>query len=189
MRIATPNPRPAAALRTGLRLGWSEPVRAEVLADFGKHGSERQLAELRPWGSGGDVDVSCCSIGGHHDTQTLPRDPDPQMPASQQAVQLLATFFFGGAGLVPRIIGPVEWRAASMTLRYSDDDDPANALLRLHIKPVDAGSQRAAMASCRQEQDGAHKAFLLYLRPADADPLHALLRVALGMEVDHGFTA
>lgn len=186
MRIATLQPRSAAALRAGLRLGWSQPILAEMLADFGRHGSERQLAELRPWGVSGGVTVSCCSIGGHYAAQTLERDPDPRLPTSQQAVQMLATFFFGGGRLVPRIVGSVDWASAACTLRHPDDDEPGNVLMRLHIKPLEGAPH---MASCRLEQDGAHKAFLLYLRPSDADPLYALLRVALGMDIDRGFTA
>jgi hypothetical protein len=190
MRVATLHPRSAAALRAGLRFGgWTQPIQAEVQADFGAQGTERQLAELRPWGPTGGVTVSCCSIGGHYNAQTMERDPDPQLATSQQAVQMLAAFFFGAGGLAPRIVGPVDWTLATLALRYRDDDDPDHAsLLRLQIRPLTEGPQRA-MASCRLEQDGAQKAFLLYLRPADADPLYALLRVGLGMDVDRGFTA
>jgi hypothetical protein len=190
MRVATLHPRSAAALRMGLRLGgWSLPIQAEIQADFGSHGSERQLAELRPWGPTGGVTVSCCSIGGHYQAQTLERDTDPQLATSQQAVQMLATFFFGPGGLQPRIVGPVDWNVATLALRYRDDDDHDHpGLLRLQIRPLVDGTRRS-MAQCRLEQDGAHKAFLLYLRPADSDPLYALLRVSLGMDIDRGFTA
>ena len=61
-------------------------------------------------------------------------------------------------------------------------------MMRLQLKPLIEGPTRA-MASCRQELEGAHKAFLLYLRPADADPLYALMRVGLGIDLDLGFTA
>ncbi|MFZ5547126.1 MAG: hypothetical protein ACOZJX_00295 [Pseudomonadota bacterium] len=187
MRVATLHSRSSAAVRAGFRMGgWDQPIQAEVLADFGKHGNERQIAELRPWGPTGGVTVSCCSIGGHYSAQTLDRDSDPHLPTSQQAVQMLATFFFGADDLAPRIVGPVDWAMASLSLRYRDDDE--HHLMRLQIKPLADGARRE-MASCRMEQDGAHKAFLLYLRPADADPLYALLRVGLGIDVDRGFTA
>lgn len=187
MHAAISHPRSIATARLGHRLGgWLQPVHAEVLADFGAAGSERQLAELRPWGASGGVTVSCCSMGGHYDAQTLERDADPRAPTSQQAVQLLAHFFFGPGGLAPRILGPVEWVGASLTL--NDADDGHSTLLQLQIRPLVDGMRRA-MASCRLDQDGAQKAFLLYLQPADADPLHALLRVAMGLDVDRGFTA
>ena len=192
MRVATLHPRSAAALRAGFRFGaWTQPIQADVQADFGAQGTERQLAELRPWGPTGGVTVSCCSIGGHYNAQTMERDSDPQLATSQQAVQMLAAFFFGAGGLSPRIVGPVDWTMATLALRYREDDEhdhDRTSLIHLQIKPLAEGPQRA-MASCRLEQDGAHKAFLLYLRPADADPLYALLRVSLGMDIDRGFTA
>lgn len=187
MHAATSHPRSLAAARLGLRLArWLQPVHAEVLADFGPNGCERQLAELRPWGPAGNVTVSCCAIGGHYGAQTLERDSDPAAPTSQQAVQMLASFFFGPGGLSPRIVGPVEWTGASLALHHADDRH--TPLLHLQIKPLFEGLHHA-MASCRLEQDGAQKAFLLYLQPADADPLQALLRVALGVDIDRGFTA
>jgi hypothetical protein len=100
---------------------------------------------------------------------------------------MLGTFFFGQGGLSPRIVGPVDWSLASLCLRYRDDDE-SSCLVRLQIRPLSEGGTNT-MASCRMEQDGAHKAFLLYLRPADSDPLYALLRVSLGIEIDRGFTA
>lgn len=188
MRVATLHPRSTSSMRMGSRLtGWVEPVQAELQADFGPNGSERQIAELRPWGPAGGVTVSCCSIGGHYNAQTLDREADPHVPTSQQALQMLGTFFFGQGPLSPRIVGPVDWSLASLCLRYGDDDE-SSCLVRLQIRPLTEGSP-SAMASCRMEQDGAHKSFLLYLRPADADPLYALLRVSLGIEVDRGFTA
>lgn len=189
MRVATLHSRSAHTVRMGLRLGgWDQPIQAELQADFGSHGSERQIAELRPWGPAGGVTVSCCSIGGHYNAQTLDRDSDPHMPTSQQALQMLTRFFFGPGTLSPRIVGPVDWSMASLCLRYRDNDDDPATLARLQIKPL-TDDAPGAMATCRLEQDGAHKAFLLYLRPADADPLYTLLRVSLGIDVDRGFTA
>jgi hypothetical protein len=189
MSVVMQHPRAAAAERVIHRPGtWSQPMRAEIRADFGVHGAERQLADLRPWGPTGVVTVNCCSTCGQYTAQTLPRDPDPLMPAWQQALQMLGSFFFGADSMAPRIVGPIDWVGASLTLRYSDEGDELPALFRLHIKPLIEGQSRA-MASCRQELEGANKAFLLYLRPADADPLYALMRVGLGIDVDIGFTA
>jgi hypothetical protein len=188
MSVLMQSPRTAAAERFIHRPGaWSQPIRAEIRADFGLHGVERQLADLRPWGPTGVVTVNCCSTCGQYSAQTLPRDPDPQLPTWQQALQMLGHFFFGRDALAPRIVGPIDWLTASLSLRYADDDDHP-AMLRLQLKPHVEGQSRA-MASCRQELDGANKAFLLYLRPADADPLYALMRVGLGVDVDMGFSA
>lgn len=190
MSVVMQHPRTAGAARFIHRPGaWSQPIRAEIRADFGGHGLERQLADLRPWGPTGVVTVNCCSTCGQYAAQTLPRDPDPSLGTWQQALQMLGGFFFGKDALAPRIIGPIDWVGASLTLRYADDEDHAAdqpALLRLQLKPIAEGQTRA-MASCRQEIDGAHKAFLLYLRPADADPLYALMRVGMGVDVDMGF--
>lgn len=190
MSVVMQHPRTAAAARFIHRPGaWSEPIRAEMRADFGVHGMERQLADLRPWGPSGVVTINCCSTCGQYTAQTLPRDPDPHMPTWQQALQMLGGFFFGKDAFAPRIVGPIDWVNASLSLRYADDDDEDHpALMRLQLKPLIEGQARA-MASCRQELDGANKAFLLYLRPSDADPLYALMRVGLGVDVDLGFTA
>ena len=188
MSVVMQHPRTAAAERFIHRPGaWSQPIRAEIRAEFGSHGVERQLADLRPWGSTGVVTVNCCSTCGQYAAQTLPRDPDPSLATWQQALQMLGGFFFGKDAMAPRIIGPIDWTCASLTLRYADDEDQP-ALMRMQLKPLMEGQARA-MASCRQEIDGAQKAFLLYLRPTDADPLYSLMRVGLGMEVDVGFTA
>lgn len=188
MSVVMQHPRAAAAARFVHRPGaWSQPIRAEIRADFGIHGVERQLADLRPWGPTGVVTVNCCSTCGQYAAQTLPRDPDLSLATWQQALQMLGGFFFGKEVLAPRIVGPIDWLGASLTLRYADDDDQ-QALMRLQLKPLVEGQERA-MASCREEVDGTQKAFLLYLRPADADPLYALMRVGLGVDVDVGFTA
>lgn len=187
MRVAMPHSRSASAAHAGIRWGsWIQPIHAEMLANFGPHATEHQFAELRPWGPTGGVTVSCCSLGGHYEAQTLERHSTDPTSTSQLAVQMLATFFYGGGGLSPRILGPIEWSSAALTLRCCDDN-ASGTLLQLQIRSLVDGT-RQTMASCRLEQDGAHKAFLLYLRPADADPLYALLRVALGQDIDHGFT-
>jgi len=161
---------------------WMEPYGAELTIRHAERDTEHHSVRLLPRAPRGQMTILSRDGQGGETEQTRIHQLNSQMPPPQQAAQMLATFFFGGNGLLPRIVGTPEWASASLVLSPQGVTEESALINRLDLQPVIGPSPRGVM-TCRQLKAGVTTTLVIYLRPADADPIYALLRVALGLEI------
>lgn len=168
---ATP-PRPAAEV--------APVVRAELTVHYMRSPPEHRRVELRPWGERSQLMAQCRGPREHEsETRLLPVVHDPRRATAVEALRCLSVLYFGPTGLLPRILGEPDWCEASLQLMTEGDDADAPPLLLVQLKVEGRMGLRALV---RNGQAGTElpTPTSMSMRPGDADPLHALLRVGFG---------
>lgn len=155
-------------------------VRAELCVRYRSGPDERRAVELRPWGD--KLQLMAHSRGPRdHDCETrlLPLVHDPRHQPVVQALRALAALYFGPTGLVPRILGEPDWEEATLELQRDGDDGPVE-LLKVQLR-IEAPAGLRALVRHSMPARAQTGPVTLAVRPGDADPLHALLRVGFGI--------
>ncbi|NRF68205.1 hypothetical protein HLB44_14520 [Aquincola sp. S2] len=154
-------------------------MRADLIVQYQAGEPEQRSVELRFWGE--QQQLMAHSRGPReHDSETrlLPLTHDGKRSAVVTALRGLAALYFGPTGLLPRIIGDPDWTTATLTLQ-SDSSDDAQVLLQVNLRIDGPNGLRAHVRHSMPDVAQAGPVSLI-LRPGDADPLHALLRVGFG---------
>jgi hypothetical protein len=170
---------PALAPRTVRAEAPAVAVHADVLVKYLRSPDERRLVELRPWGDRSQL-MARCRGPRDHDTETrlLPMVHDAKRSPAVQALRCLGALYFGPTGLLPRILGEPDWTEATLTLQDDREDIEQRLLLQVLLR-VEA--RNALRALVRPGHGGTAAAPVsMPVRPGDADPLHALLRIGFG---------
>lgn len=180
---------PAATLQSPVV--WMPTYEAELTVRYADRDVEHHSLRLLPRQARGQVTILHRDGQGGELEYTRMHPINTMTPLSQQVAQMIATFFFGASGLVPRILGAPDWSSASLSVHpahdssidlHDDSGEDAGRAIRMELHPIASPSPRGVM-TCRQVKAGITSTMVLYLRPADADPIYALLRVALGLEI------
>ncbi|WP_284616704.1 hypothetical protein [Aquabacterium humicola] len=155
-------------------------VRADITVQYAGAPEEQRMVELRFWGdqqqlmahSRGPSELDC-------ETRLLPLTHDGKRSPTVTALRGLAALYFGPTGLLPRIIGEPDWTSATMSLQSDPDGEGHQMLLQVQLR-IDG--HNGLRANVRHSMPGAAQQgpVSLVIRPGDADPLHALLRVGFG---------
>lgn len=169
---------PAMAPRTVRAEASPVAVHADLLVKYPRTPDERRLVELRPWGDRSQL-MARCRGPRDHDTETrlLPMVHDATRPPAVQALRCLGVLYFGPSGLLPRILGEPDWNEATLTLQDDRDDVDQRLLLQVQLRVEGRNTLRTLV---RPGSPGANTPVTMTLRPGDADPLHALLRIGFG---------
>jgi hypothetical protein len=170
---------PALAPRTVRAEAPVVAVHADIVVKYLRSPDERRLVELRPWGDRSQL-MARCRGPRDHDTETrlLPMVHDAKRSPAVQALRCLGVLYFGPTGLLPRILGEPDWTEATMTLQDDREDIDQRLLLQVNLRIEGRNAMRALV---RPGAAGAAPApATLPVRPGDADPLHALLRIGFG---------
>lgn len=171
---------------------WMPTYEAELTVRYADRDVEHHSLRLLPRQARGQVTVLHRDGQGGELEYTRMHPVNTITPMPQQVAQMLAVFFFGANGLLPRILGTPDWASAALNIYPAPDGDTAvrtepaddaSTTIRLELHPVASPSPRGVM-TCRQVRAGITSTMVIYQRPADADPIYALLRVALGVEVN-----
>lgn len=153
---------------------WLRPphsVRIDVLIHYLRSQDERWLVELAPWGPDGQVMASCRGPRTEDNrTRLLPLVHDPACALLEQALQGFALLHFGVHAFRPRIFGVPDWQGISALLYEQDEHD--TLLMQLQLRVDADGSLRSALGPPVGEP------VVQALEQGDADPLHALVRIA-----------
>ena len=170
---------PALAPRTVRAEAPAVAVHADVLVKYLRSPDERRLVELRPWGDRSQL-MARCRGPRDHDTETrlLPMVHDAKRSPAIQALRCLGVLYFGSTGLLPRILGEPDWTEATLTLQDDREDIDQRLLLQVMLRVEGRNSLRALVRPGPAGAQGAPAA--MPVRPGDADPLHALLRIGFG---------
>lgn len=170
---------PVLAPRTVRAEATAVAVHADVLVKYLRSPDERRLVELRPWGDRSQL-MARCRGPRDHDTETrlLPMVHDAKRSPAIQALRCLGVLYFGPTGLLPRILGEPDWTEATLTLQDDREDIEQRLLLQVQLRVEGRNALRALV---RPGQGGAQPTpVTMPVRPGDADPLHALLRIGFG---------
>ncbi len=170
---------PALAPRTVRAETAAVAVHADVLVKYLRSPDERRLVELRPWGDRSQL-MARCRGPRDHDTETrlLPMVHDAKRSPAVQALRCLGVLYFGSTGLLPRILGEPDWTEATLTLQDDREEVDQRLLLQVLLRVESRNTLRALV---RPGHGGTSAApATMPVRPGDADPLHALLRIGFG---------
>ena len=170
---------PALSPRTIRAEAPAVAVHADLLVKYLRSPDERRLVELRPWGDRSQL-MARCRGPRDHDTETrlLPMVHDAKRSPAIQALRCLGVLYFGSTGLLPRILGEPDWTEAALTLQDDREDIDQRLLLQVQLRVEGRNSLRALV---RPGAGGAQPTpVTMPIRPGDADPLHALLRIGFG---------
>ncbi len=170
---------PALSPRTIRAEAPAVAVHADLLVKYLRSPDERRLVELRPWGDRSQL-MARCRGPRDHDTETrlLPMVHDAKRSPAIQALRCLGVLYFGSTGLLPRILGEPDWTEAALTLQDDREDIDQRLLLQVLLRVEGRNSLRALV---RPGAGGAQPTpVTMPIRPGDADPLHALLRIGFG---------
>ena len=170
---------PALSPRTIRAEAPAVAVHADLLVKYLRSPDERRLVELRPWGDRSQL-MARCRGPRDHDTETrlLPMVHDAKRSPAIQALRCLGVLYFGSTGLLPRILGEPDWTEATLTLQDDREDIDQRLLLQVQLRVEGRNSLRALV---RPGAGGAQPTpVTMPIRPGDADPLHALLRIGFG---------
>jgi hypothetical protein len=169
---------PALAPRTVRTEAPAVAVHADLLVKYLRSPDERRLVELRPWGDRSQL-MARCRGPRDHDTETrlLPMVHDAKRSPAVQALRCLGVLYFGPTGLLPRILGEPDWTEATLTLQDDREDVDQRLLLQVQLRVESRNTLRAIV---RTGQGGTATPSTMTIRPGDADPLHALLRIGFG---------
>jgi hypothetical protein len=185
VQTAFASPEAAAALRLTVLAPRSVlpdtpsvSVHAELVVKYHRCPDEKRLVELRPWGDRSQLMARCRGPREHEtETRLLPMVHDAKRPPAVQALRCLGALFFGQAGLVPRILGEPDWSEATLLLQDDREDADERLLLQLALQVESRSSLRALVRQGNGSPPPSPAS--VAMRPGDADPLHALLRIAL----------
>lgn len=172
---------------------WMPTFEAELTVRYADRDVEHHSLRLLPRQARGQVTILHRDGQGGELEHTRMHAVNTMTPMELQVAQMLATFFFGANGLLPRILGTPEWASAALNVHpasagaggiggMDDAGDENTPAIRLELHPIASPSPRGVM-TCRQVKAGVTSTMTIYQRPADADPIYALLRVALGLEI------
>jgi hypothetical protein len=137
--------------------------------------------ELRPWGDRSQL-MARCRGPRDHDTETrlLPMVHDAKRSPAVQALRCLGALYFGPTGLLPRILGEPDWTEATLTLQDDREDIDQRLLLQVLLRVEGRNTLRALLRQGGPQAAASAVPSTMPIRPGDADPLHALLRVGFG---------
>jgi hypothetical protein len=155
-------------------------VRADIAVQYTACPEERRLVELRFWGE--QQQLMAHSRGPReHDCETklLPLTHDGRRSPVVTALRGLAALYFGPSGLLPRIIGEPDWTSATLTLQTDPGAEAHQLLLQVQLR-IDGHNGLRANVRHSMPDAAQPGPVSLVIRPGDADPLHALLRVGFG---------
>lgn len=166
---------------------WMPTFEAELTVRYADRDVEHHSLRLLPRQARGQVTILHRDGQGGELEYTRLHPVNMMTPVELQVAQMLATFFFGASGLLPRILGTPEWASAALNVHPASATleelcDENSPVIRLELHPIPSPSPRGVM-TCRQVKAGVTSTMTIYQRPADADPIYALLRVALGLEI------